>query len=267
MSTSRFELIIEGKPEEDGYVRVSDFLTGIQSFVGTMKTVDQLETGAKSPSFYLLVVGLSLASPARVTFDALPKNDVDVRNSASGHLLRVIDNIEEERGIALDDYALLENLNKLVLPVGKSVAALKVVAQGRTVNLSGEFQQKVGRMMAAEEVFPGQLTGMLEYINVHGDTRSFRIYPDVGPGHVNCVFPKDMTGKAVGAILRYVGVWGNLRQRKAARYPYAIEVEHIEIFPPDKELPRLSDLYGIAPNATGKLTSEEFIWSIRGTLE
>jgi hypothetical protein len=67
--------------------------------------------------------------------------------------------------------------------------------------------------------------------------------------------------------LRYVEVGGSLRQKKAARYPYAIDVEHIEVFPQEKELPKLIDLLGIAPDATGELTSEEFVWSVRGELE
>jgi hypothetical protein len=267
MPTNRLELIIEGRPEEQGFVRVSDFLTGIQTFVSTMRVADELETGARSPSFYLRIVGLSLYSPACVVFEAQPKKEIDVRANATKHLFGVIDCVEEERTIELDDYGLLENLSHLVAPVGKSVASLKVAAQGRVVDLSSDFQQKVGRLMAAEETFPGSVTGMLEYINVHGSTRSFRIYPDIGPSHVTCDFPKDMTDLAIGSILRYVEVSGNLRQRKAARYPYAIEVEDIEVFPPEDELPKLVNLYGIAPKATGGLTSEEFVWSIRGTLE
>jgi hypothetical protein len=248
MATNNLELIIEGRPEAGGYVLASDFITGIQAFMGTMNIADKLVTGAKSPSFLLRIVGLSLCSPARVLFAAEPKKDIDVRDDVSRHLFGVIDSIERGKEIALDDYALLENLQTLVSPIGKSVVSLGVTAKDNKVSLTEEFQHKVGLRIAAEETFPGHLTGMLEYINVHAGTRSFRIYPDIGPS-------------------QYVGVWGNLRQKKAARYPYAIDVEHIEIFPPEDDLPKLRDLYGIAPAAIGSMTSEEFVWSARGTLE
>jgi hypothetical protein len=267
MATNNLELIIEGRPEAGGYVLASDFITGIQAFMGTMNIADKLVTGAKSPSFLLRIVGLSLCSPARVLFAAEPKKDIDVRDDVSRHLFGVIDSIERGKEIALDDYALLENLQTLVSPIGKSVVSLGVTAKDNKVSLTEEFQHKVGLRIAAEETFPGHLTGMLEYINVHAGTRSFRIYPDIGPSHVTCDFPQEMTDLAVDGIRQYVGVWGNLRQKKAARYPYAIDVEHIEIFPPEDDLPKLRDLYGIAPAAIGSMTSEEFVWSARGTLE
>ena len=35
------------------------------------------------------------------------------------------------------------------------------------------------------------------------------------------------------------------------------------VFPPASTLPSLRDLYGIAPNATGDLTTEEFVRQLR----
>lgn len=265
--SDEFELIIEGRPEDSGYVRVSDFLAEIQAFVGTLNVADRLETGAKSPSFYLRVVGLSLKSPPTVTMEALTKKDVDVRRDAASHLLSVIEKVRTDKPILVDDYGLLESLQTLMYPVGKTISSVRIGALGTIVDLKETFKTQVGFRMAAEETFPGQLVGMLEYINVHAGTRTFRIYPEVGATHVTCHFPDSLTEEAIGAILQYVEVQGIIGQKKAARYPYAIDVENIHIFPPPEKLPSLNEFRGAIPDLTNGLTSEEYIWSKRGQLE
>ena len=44
---------------------------------------------------------------------------------------------------------------------------------------------------------------------------------------------------------------------------HKIKVQEMEVFPPASTLPSLRDLYGIAPNATGDMTTEQFVRQLR----
>ncbi len=65
------------------------------------------------------------------------------------------------------------------------------------------------------------------------------------------------------AIDRHVQVFGELKYKRWDNFAYAVNVSDLEILPPDDELPSLFDLRGIAPNATGSQTAEEFVRVMR----
>ena len=56
---------------------------------------------------------------------------------------------------------------------------------------------------------------------------------------------------------------GTLRYKQNEVFPYQIDVEKIEIHPPEEELPTLASLRGIAPDMTGSLDSVEFVRKLR----
>ena len=108
------------------------------------------------------------------------------------------------------------------------------------------------------EIIEESVTGMLEMLDIH--TNQFRIYPIVGAKKIDCYFSDDdLQQKVIAAINRYVNVEGEFKYKKFAKFPYAAKITDIEIYPNEKELPTLFDLYGVAPNATGNLSSESFV--------
>lgn len=117
--------------------------------------------------------------------------------------------------------------------------------------------------LGPDEVTQGSISGMLELINIHASANTFRIYPIVGPKKVDCHFNKDKLDKAISGINHYVDVSGSLRRKSKDKFPYAMDVIEIEIYPDERELPSIFDLRGIAPNATGDIKSEDFVRRIR----
>jgi aspartyl/asparaginyl-tRNA synthetase len=104
---------------------------------------------------------------------------------------------------------------------------------------------------------------MVEQINLHNGQNVFTIYPALEQGKVRCVFPKELRRKAIEAVGNYVTVEGRLKYKKGNEQPYEIEVEDIEIYPPEEDLPKLSDLRGLAADAFGNKSSEEVVREIR----
>lgn len=72
---------------------------------------------------------------------------------------------------------------------------------------------------------------------------------------------------ALFAVGRRVEVFGTLKYRRGASFPYQIDVTNIEAFPPEDELPDWNDLRGRAPGATGALSSEAFVRELRNGWE
>lgn len=118
-----------------------------------------------------------------------------------------------------------------------------------------------------EESFEGSVKGRLEAINLHDDKNTFRIYPVAGPSRVTCHFPEDLRDQAVAAVDRNVIVYGELKYKANAPFPDEIEVEKIEILPPDEDLPALMELRGVAKGAIGDRSVLEYLRQVRNEWE
>ena len=125
------------------------------------------------------------------------------------------------------------------------------------------FREKLAQARNEDDTQVDTIDGKLEAIDIH-EKRTFKIFtwaPSVAS--VKCTFPQDMLEQVTAALGKWVSVSGECRNRPDAIMPYEILVHKIEVLPPANELPSLNDLYGIAPNATGDKTPEEFVRELR----
>lgn len=130
-------------------------------------------------------------------------------------------------------------------------------------DLTKTIANRIDAHLAEQEECYTTVDGMLEKANVHAGANVFTIYPNVGPDKIICHLNQNLVEKAISALRHRVAVSGIARYRKYSPYPYQIGVEEIEIFGREDELPSFDDLKGIAPDATGETSSEEFIRNIR----
>ena len=104
----------------------------------------------------------------------------------------------------------------------------------------------------------------LKRINIHNNTNTFRIYTSLPAfSSVNCEFPPNLLERVQNSLGFFVSVSGECFYRPEAPFPYKMNVQEMEVLPPTEELPTLSDLYGIAPGATGSKSSEQFVRELR----
>lgn len=264
MKDNWLTLKIEGLASEERYIRVSDFIQEVGVFIGTIRRIDLINSSTKQPTFYYRIVDLNYSSPATVIMEALPIDpNIDMRENTIKYFFSILGDIAQGKSDIRIDYVLLENIKRLVTPIGQKIGNTTIITSKNTIILTKEFNTKVDLIMAPEDLFIGAIRGMLEYINIHGDKNVFRIYPDIGPSRVTCNFPQEFKEEAIRSIGKFVEVFGTLKYKAVADYPHEIDVQAIEAFPPEDELPSLDDLLGIAPNATGNLSSEEFVRQLR----
>jgi hypothetical protein len=263
----RITLIIEGLPEDEGQVRFGTFMSQLQSLSATLTKLDREANDGKVATEYR-IAELSYRSPIRVVIEPTARP----RQPYTGHAIveslgRVAYALENGGDLSGLDADLLEDIRTLARPVGKTVKNTTLIFNDHTFDLTPRVSSKVDQALAVDDECEGSIEGMLEQINVHDRANTFHIYPAIGPRKVTCHFPGRLYDDAVSAVGRRVEIFGTLRYRLGANHPHQIAVTHIDIFPPDSELPDWDDLRGRAPDATGDLSSEAFVRELRSGWE
>jgi len=264
LPTKKLSLIIEGPKERNGYIRVSDFISEITHLISALKQTER-QLHPSGGSIYYEIIRLSYASPAQIELQSTPTSaELDLREEVFSGFFSSIKEIQrKEKPISPISQEVLCDLAAMANPIGKTIKNVSISYKTDTFEFTTQFQQAVLKMLASEEAFPGFIRGMLEAINLHKDANIFRIYPDIGPFKITCHFPQELEEEAINAIGHFIEVSGILKYKTSSPYPHEIEVKSIQIFPRDDELPRFVDLKGIAPNATGSLSSEGFVRKLR----
>jgi len=262
MADHKIILVVEGM-EKDGNVRFDSFLKELQKLQSVLSRLDSAMVDGTHHS-YFAVVGLKKESPATVVIEARTyPNRQDVRTQLFTKLSQTIQSIETGNIPEDIDYALLEDLKGLTSPIGIEIRNLSLNVNDSEFGLTEAFSKRIDLHLSEYETCFGTIEGMLEKINVHAAANVFTIYPDVGPRSVTCYFRQDLEEKALGAVKRRVAVSGLMKYRKTIAFPYHVDATDVEIYSLESELPDFNDLRGIAPDATGDLSSEQFIREFR----
>jgi hypothetical protein len=261
MPTRKVVLTLEGPSERGGHIRVSDFLREIQLLLGVLRQTEREVNPAGGASILYEIVHLSHSSPAQVVVQAEPVTpEFDLCDQVVNNFLSITKQIQTgSTAVPSVSPGILQDLAGMAYPIGRTLRSVAIGADRDIVHLTPEFHRRIEQLLGPEETYPGAVRGMLEAINLHRDANVFRIYPDIGPPKVTCHFPAELEAGAIRAIGHFVEVRGTLRYKVSAPYPHEIEVEKVEAFPHEEEMPSLNELHGVAPEATGILASEEFV--------
>lgn len=260
MTSYRVKLVVEGLDSDDGHVRLDVFVSELQKLQTALGRADARVSNGKRCS-YFAVVGLSHNSPATVELEArvAPSSKRDCRASAMALLAQAIESVQRGEFTEESDYELLNDIKELSTPVGETLKTARLLIDGKAYVFSETIAEAITTFQAEQEECLTTVEGMLERVNVHDDKNLFTIYPDVGPPRITCRLPERLAEKGIGAIRRRVAVSGVARFRKFAPFPHEIVADDIDVYDVDSELPSFADLLGMAPNATGDLSSEDFV--------
>ncbi len=266
MKNYRVTLTIEGDPKEHGDVRLDTFISELARFADVARKAEEVISDKdKQHSIYYRVVNLRRSSPARVTLEACAKDpSYDVREAVHTEIAQTMKRLstgEEIKG--RERFYLIESIRNFVDPIGKKVSTLNVSFDRKIIRLDEKFKARADIYVAPEEIGRSYFTGMLDAINIHGPNRMFYMYPLVGPNKIQCIFPDRLLGGAKKSLGERVKVTGQFRYKLNAPYPHSAEVETIEPFPPEGELPSFIDLFGVEPDLTNGLPSVEYVRRIR----
>lgn len=263
MAEHRITLVVEGLESDDGHVRLEAFVEQLIRIQAALAKLDKSMSGGKRNSHFV-ITGLSHSSPATAEIEArVNQRSRDIRQQLIGQFSNVMDAVERNDFSVNIDYSILEDLKALAAPVGSTIKSSELRLNGSVFHLTDRLSKRIDAHLADQDECPSTVEGMLEKINVHDDTNAFTIYPDVGPTRISCHFPQDLQELAMSAIKRRVAVTGVAKYRKYSPFPHHMDVTAVEIYAPESQLPTFGDLRGIAPDATGEMSSEQFVRGLR----
>jgi hypothetical protein len=251
----------------DDNIRLDDFLDQLRTLRAALRETERL-VSRQEPSLYFRIKHLRKDSPPVVTLEAVSDTmDERARPQYASYVvrslttnLRVIAN--RKRLPSRIDYPALESYRELTMPAEKRRLRVRIQAGKNSVLINSQLRQTIDRIAGEDEFSFGSVSGKIEAINVHDKNRKFQIFPTVGPSRIVGTFRTKDRKLFASAVDHYVTVYGKLRYKKWDKFPYAISAESVEVHDL-VALPGLEALGGIAPNATGQLTSQEFIDRVR----
>lgn len=265
MAGPKIAFVMEGPDENDGHLELPVFVEKVRHFL------DMLNRSVKESVDEVVVfhvVHLSHSSPA--TIECVPrasdmKSPTAAVQAIGGSLMDV--KSENFRNLSHAVLSAMEQLAKFN-PTKISQAEVRIVENDhddeQVYRMDDRFKEQLSRARHQEDRVVSTIDGRLEQINIHNNVNTFRIYASPPASYsVNCGFPPNLLETVQSSLGAFVSVSGECFYRPDAPFPYKINVQEMRMLPPAEELPTLSDLYGIAPGATGGMSSERFVRELR----
>jgi hypothetical protein len=132
-----------------------------------------------------------------------------------------------------------------------------------STSISAEFKKRIHDIPVPDDAEAGEISGMMEMVNLHNKENQFRLYPIIGLNQITCEFGDALFSTVRAGLGKYVTVSGTMFYKYGEKFPYRIEVTEIEIPADESELPSFGNLRGIAPEITAGVSSELFVRQVR----
>lgn len=261
----KIRITLVGREEDGGDVRFDVF---IQQLELIKKALTETRKLLSDENFaYFKVSNLSHNSPASVELVPVSRReeDVEVTRSLVDQFFDNLDKIQQgvqPEGFTHETYEAYRGMSSL-----QSKGRLSYIEVSPNGSRDGVLLSTVARQVSellGDDIREyGEFSGRLEFLNLHKNNNTFYLYPTLGSPmqKLKCKFRKELKPRVIEAIDRYVTVSGILKFKANVLdgLPHELLAHDIEIHPQENELPKLSSLLGIAPDATGDIVSEDFI--------
>lgn len=246
---------------------LDDFLEELRTLGTALRETERLVAQRPDASLSFKIRKLEKNSPALVELEAV-SNAVDGERKqpqfanyvvrAMTANLRLIGN--RTKLPSRIDVPTLAAYREMTTPLQKHALEVVVKSGPNSVRINQDFRKAVEAVMGEDEISYGSISGRIEAMNTHGKNR-FRLYPVVGPFRVQGTFKSKQRSRFTAGMDKYVTIWGNLRHKTWDKFPYIIEGDDIEVH--DSVPPSFLDFKGIAPGATGRFTSADYVNELR----
>jgi hypothetical protein len=264
MPSNRITVRLEGDAKDAGHLRLTDFIKQLDAIKSALKQTERVLGHSDKTAVYYRIVDLSHSSPATVVLEAVdPIEGHDLAGTVVETFLDALSTIKDKGEIPAGfDYPAAEAYREIVSPLRKHVSSITLANGHQNISIDRKYEERIKKAIGPDELVEGSITGTLDTVRLH-NTTAFEIFPMIGPKKVYCMFPPEMKEQVKSALEHYVRVHGRLRYKRWDKFPYAIDAAELEIYPPDEDLPKLSELRGAIPDLTGGLSEHEFLEKIR----
>lgn len=267
MGAGVIRLHMEGVDSLDGDVRLGVFIEKLSALKAALSETDHLISGTTSSKVDFLVSELTHQSPAMVGLRATPVGRSDPQHPylVVSRFVEYLNRVKSGDIVADSKNAkLFDHIRKLASGAGERFQRLWI--DGPAIDA---IKLDAGLSAALDSALPevirelGTVKGIVKMYSGVGKKLYFKIIPPVGGVEIKCAFVSSMLAEAASAVEHCATVEGELRYYKNDLWPHEVKVRKIIVHAADSELPTLQGLAGVAPRATGELSSEEFVRGLR----
>jgi hypothetical protein len=258
MTAALLRTRLVGAEEDNGLVQLTDFVDHLQNLKECLKRCEKRLTG-KRPATKYRIVKLATNS-AEVAIEPIAAQDDEHRGEQIISFFRTILRAlqQGECGDLVLDRDHLEVFGRFLNPLKRGARAIWF----DDIELTEQYAKNIQKMLGQSIKSYGAVSGILEKLNLHRET-AFGIYPFGTDHQIKCTFPAPLLPQVCRAIKRNVTVTGLLSFEPGKLLPTDVDVEKIEIHPPDSELPGLSSLKGALAGCLEGLDSVTFVRRLR----
>lgn len=219
---------------------------------------------------YYRVTKLQQKSPATLTVEPVAVNwRRDPTNVVMHRFSRRLNQIKTGKvplAVSVEELEayqeLAPNRERHIREVKITVDAPTVLKKPTELTMTERSAARIAELIGEDEITWGTVTGRLLAVNIHDRNRIF-IYPEIGPERVTCFFDSALREDVGRALGHYVQVSGKLHYKRRAQFTYLMtEAYTVEILDEAADLPKLSEMRGIAPNATHGMDTLDFVDSL-----
>jgi hypothetical protein len=265
MTNKHITFRIKGLEKDNENVQFDDFIKQLTFVKQSLSEVDKTVSQSNQETLYYRVVNLSHNNPAIIELEAVPLDEE--KNTSEVVINRFYSGISQiyTQGTAPEDfdYDVLQAFSSLTGLLNKGITELTISTNGSSLPITTPLSDKVNEILG-EDVFEfGSITGMLDQLNLHVNPPVFTVYSTVGGSKLQCNFRRNLRIIVLQAVGQYVTVYGRIKYKSRGNRPIEMDVDEIEIHPNEEDLPTMSELRGIAPDALDGKTIEEFLWEIK----
>jgi hypothetical protein len=267
MAGQKIIIELQGETADRGNVRLEALTDQLEHLRRALTYAEEhAAIGGRRRSVYYRVVDLHHSTATLVIEPVAEDVDNDRTNAIVYEFrtrLRQIQNSRVPEDVSIEE---LEAYRALVPKPEQRIRQLTITFDAPTILknreeyvVTPEFDQRLADIIGPEEVAWGTLTGFLDAVNLH-ERNVFYLWPRVGPKRVHCTFDRTIRDSVKAAITHYVEVAGRIHYRRRSNTATSMSgVYSIEVLEDADTGTRLSDLRGIAPNATAGMDTRDFV--------
>lgn len=260
-------LHMDGVSRFNGDVSLSTFIEKLNALKDALKEADNLVSGEDKRKKEFLVSELRHSSPAMVGLsETAIDSDINSDNSVQQFFVDFLQRVSRREEIAAERYArLINKLKTLTNGADSKYQNLWIDGAGLPkVVFDKEMREALDSALPNIRKSVGSIRGVVrKYSSINKNQKYLRLILPVNNKEVKCIFKEELLTLAAAAVEKNVTIEGNLSYYGDTFWPFEVKVKSIIVHSDDSELPKLSELYGLAPKATGDLSTDDYIRKIR----
>lgn len=258
-------LHIDGIASNGGDVDLSVFANKLDSLRLALQETDKHLLGMNKSSVDFFVTDLNHSSPSAITIGMKPSDNIfEHQSNIFDYFSNLVADITSGKyRPASANYQTLKKLSELASGIGDKFSSMWFTRHQETVAVVNfETLSALNDLLSKQYKSYGSVKGKVKLYSSASKDKCFYIFPLLG-GRVKCIFDDDLIDTASKIVESCVTVNGTISYLEGEFFPSEIKVHTIELHDIDSNLTSLSSLLGAEENATGDLTSVDFVKEAR----